>query len=106
MYANPDGSMLIFTSNSEEPAKEAAAEPAAEEAPEAKAAAEGEAKEEKKDEKKAAEEEVVEGENLEEKKPDLSDPTRNNVVSDGNSWTMKMSDAALEGPSHALKWAN
>ena len=99
MYANPDGSMLIFTSDGEEPAKEEAAEPAKE------AAAEG--KEEKKEEKKAAEEEVVEGEDLEAKKPDLSDPTRNNVVADGNSWTMKMSDAALDRDTpFPLKWAN
>ena len=74
MYANPDGSMLIFTQDGEEPAKEEKKEAA----PEAK---EGE---EKKEEKKAAEEEVVDGEDLEQKKPDLNDPTRNNVVSDGN----------------------
>ena len=101
MYANPDGSMLIFTSDGEEPAKEEAA-------PEAKAA-EGEAVEEKKEEKKAAEEEVVEGEDLEAKKPDLSDPFRNNVVADGNSWTFKMSDSALDGEyakPFPLKWNN
>ena len=98
MYANPDGSMLIFTQDGEEPAKE---EEKKEAAPEAK---EGE---EKKEEKKAAEEEVVDGDDLEKKKPDLNDPTRNNVVSDGNAWTMKMSDAALEkGNPFPLKWAN
>ena len=106
MYANPDGSMLIFTQSSEEPAKE---ESKAEAAPEAKAE-EGEGKEEKKsaeEAKKAEEEAVVEGENLEEKKPDLSDPTRNNVVTDGNSWTMKMSDASLDrADPYPLKWAN
>merc|ERR1719263_1550319 len=108
MYANPDGSMLIFTSDGEEPAKEEAKEPAKEEAKAAEG--EGEAKEEKKsaeEEKKAAEEEVKEGEDLEAKKPDLSDPTRNNVVADGNSWTMKMSDSALERDNaYPLKWAN
>tara|TARA_B110001450_G_C17477155_1_gene422674 strand:- start:125 stop:745 length:621 start_codon:yes stop_codon:yes gene_type:complete len=95
VYANPDGSMLVFTTDGEEPAAEAPAE-------EAKAP-EGEAKEEK----KAAEEEVVEGEDLEKPKVDLNDPTRNNVVADGNSWTMKMSNDALERDTpFPLKWAN
>merc|ERR1719498_2243501 len=74
MYANPDGSMLIFTQDGEEPAKEE----------KKKAAPEAKEGEEKKEEKKAADEEVVEGDDLEKKKPDLNDPTRNNVVSDGN----------------------
>ena len=95
IYANPDGSMLVFTSSEEEPSAEIPAELA-------EPAAEGEAKEEK----KVAEEAVVEGD-VEAKKPDLSDPTRNNVVADGNSWTMKMSDGALERETpFPLKWAN
>ena len=95
VYANPDGSMLVFTSSEEEPSAEIPAELA-------KPAAEGEAKEEK----KVAEEAVVEGD-VEAKKPDLSDPTRNNVIADGNSWTMKMSDSVLDRDTpFPMKWAN
>ena len=39
--------------------------------------------------------------------PTKVDPTVNNVVTDGNMWTMGMSDASFERTGHApLKWNN